>query len=369
MEAPEMWSAIRKQAMAWRETPTLIRFKAELPRNASQRSSGIPGLLQSAHAGAGALFANPMRLATALGAVVGQMPGLEERDRQENAAWLDSASRVEQAHRLTIAWIRSRLPGYPSLVAPQLAPNTPLTTTELTPCLVWEPQERKLGLHLQNPPRQIADALNATEDQRRNVDAAARALGVLVSQTQQFRRLGAANARLEAESRRSLRGCYEQVRDRLASDQMNAFEPHNALRRASFRSAVVSEEIQALTGLAAEYSEAFTSANSLIDFMMSDVFGQLVCYPVGTITCADLEILPAQVTHIEFTSTDSGEYPDPGMVVWLDDALVEDAVRIEDVTLSWASTGQSTLRLTASVLAGTALAWPRAAGPTRTGMP
>ena len=47
-------------------------------------------------------------------------------------AWLGTAAAAEITHGIMTAWLRSRMPGYPDLPTPQLAPGVPLTVPDLS---------------------------------------------------------------------------------------------------------------------------------------------------------------------------------------------------------------------------------------------
>src|SRR4051794_13733633 len=174
MSTTQLWRAIGEQAAAWRATPTISRFVRELPRNARQRTKGLPGLLQGMQAGAGFVDALPLRLATNLRLAAAVMDVDPKQLEADHGDWLAAVGQAEGAHRATVAWLWARLPGYPALPAPQLAPGSPLTTPEFSNRLVWTPGERGQGLQLAEPQPTIAEALGADDAQRRALDQAAR---------------------------------------------------------------------------------------------------------------------------------------------------------------------------------------------------
>lgn len=358
MSTEALWSVIRAQAAAWAATPVLAAFARELPRNATQRSKGLPGLLQEAQAGAASICAHPLRLATYLPLALSVMPLREEQEIQNHRAWFEASKRVEAAHRLTIAWLRARLPGYPNLHAPQLAPGTPLTTTEFTYRLIWAPGERAQRLQFQNPPPEVADALRADKDQRRAIDATSRAVAAAIVRTPEWLRFIQANAGLDSQSTEELRQTRKRIRDRLSPNEVDSYEPSRGLPRNEYRSTVMAEELAALSGAAAEYATTFDAVDRLIETAASDVFGQLACYPVASWPCNKLEITPGEQTVVSFTlEDDSPMWPGLGMVAWLDDPLVIDAVQVMGVSYHWDRTGRTTHDVTAMVLRQTAVAW------------
>lgn len=213
-----LWEAVREQVPGWAATPAFGRFAAQLPRNAPQRQSGLPGLLQAV--GAGRVSAQPLRLGSSIAGLIGWLQGLDSGLRPDSlgktwTSWLDDARRVDSAHRDTVAWLRSRMPGYPSLPAPQLARGTPLTTVEFTTRLAWIPGERARGLQFQSAPPSAAAALQATGQQRHRLDETARALAVAMENSEEWARLAAATDALDRDARSSLQHARAQLNQRL----------------------------------------------------------------------------------------------------------------------------------------------------------
>lgn len=190
----DLWGAVNGLAQTWARLPLIQRFAAELPRNASQRSAGIPGRLQEMEASSGQISAQPLRLSLPI-QMMGQLPSLQAQpSTQQWESWLETVWLIEAAHRLTVAWLRSRIPGYPNFPAPQLAPGTPLTTNEFTDQLIWTRNERSQGLQFQNPPAQISRSLQATPAQQRQIDEGTRGLAAAFERTDEWARLAEATA-------------------------------------------------------------------------------------------------------------------------------------------------------------------------------
>jgi hypothetical protein len=360
-----LWEAIREQAPAWAAMPAFGRFAAQLPRNAPQRQSGLPGLLQAVEAAVDRVSGQPLRLGSSIAGLIGWLQGLDPDSHPDSlgrtwTSWLDDARRVDSAHRDTVAWLRSRMPGYPSLPAPQLAPGTPLTTVEFTSRLAWIPGERQRGMQFQPAPPSAAAALQATGQQQRRLDETARALAIAMENSEEWARLAAATEALDRGARSSLQHARAQLHQRLAADAVDAYEPRLAMRRDEYRQTALSEEINALTAPAREYADAFDAADQLVETIASDVFGQLATYgePATIRRPRDLDIQPSRPRVISFTHTDAG-WPELGMIVWIDDPLIPDTVLITGFTVNLDATTGEAIRLVGSVLAGTAAAWRR----------
>ncbi len=355
-----LWEAIDQHATAWAATPAFDRFAAQLPRRAPQRQTGLPGLLQHLQAGGGWVGSMPLRLGFTTPWLLEEMPGVDAVDLGVTlTSWLEDAQRVESAHRDTVAWLRSRLPGYPMLPAPQLAPGTPLTTEEFTWRLIWKRDERSRGLQMQPaPPPGVASALQVAEDQQRRLDESARALAGAFARTDEWGRLAAAADALDGNARANLRLARATLKQRLAADAVTAHEPRLAMPRDRYRRAVLSEEIEALAGSAREYADAFDAADHLVETAASDVFGQLAAYgePSTFGRPQELDMEPGRPSAVSFALADDS-WPETGMVVWVDDPLTPDAVHITGVSMNIDRATGVAQRVTGTVLTGTAAAW------------
>lgn len=135
---------------------------------------------------------------------------LPELNEQEFYAtyrdWFDAAKRVEAAHRLTCAWLRARMPGYPSLPAPQLAPGSPLVTDEFTFRLIFSPGERAQQLQLRDFPPEVPNELQADAVVAKGLMQASRDVASALVATPEWITLADATAALDDFARAELRG-------------------------------------------------------------------------------------------------------------------------------------------------------------------
>jgi hypothetical protein len=203
-----------------------------------------------------------------------------------------------------------------------------------------------------------AAALQATGQQQRRLDETARALAVAMENSDEWSHLAAATGALDRDARSSLQQSRAQLRQRLAADGIDAHEPSLALPRDNYRQTVLSGEINALTGPAREYADAFEAADQLVETVASDVFGQLAAYgePATIRRPRELDIQPGNPRVVSFTNTDPG-WPELGMIVWIGDPLISDAVLLSGVTMNFGAATGETQHLVGTVLSGTAAAW------------
>lgn len=357
-----LWEAVAEHASAWADLPVVRRFAAQLPRNASQRSRGLPGLLQHVTASGGMVASRPFRLGTnvpqMLSVVAGDAPSIRPAVLNQ---WLEDATRVEGVHRVTVAWLRSRLPGYPQLPAPQLARGTPITTDEFTYRLPWTREELAAGFQFQNPPLKPLEALGATEQHAARAGEAARRLALALAETAQWQRLRAIDAALSPSDRAELAAARKAVADASKPAVVDAHEADLAVPRDAYRQQVVADAVGSLTGPAREYADAFDAADQIVELAGSDVVGQLAVY--GTFVLAGVTELAAHGAGpgtVEFT-VGGMVHPDPGSVCWLDDPLLPDAVHLTGLDWSFDQVAGTRVRATGRALVGTATVWPRPA--------
>jgi hypothetical protein len=356
-----LWGAVNDLAQAWAHLPFVQNFAAALPRNAPQRSVGIPGRLQEMEAGGGDISEHPLRLTATIQFML-RMSFLEAQPPPQRwDSWFETARQIEAAHRLTVAWLRSRMPGYPSLPAPHLAPGTPLTTDEFTKQLIWTRGERTQGLQFQNPPAQIGQILQATPAQQLELVDATRALVLAFERTDEWTRLAAMRAALTDSARADLRQARETLTQQLSRDKVDAHS-QLALARYNYRVTVLSDVLSRLSGSAREYVTAFTAANKLVEVAGSDVFGELTAYgqPTTLSRPRDIDLRPGTFQLVSFARMGGqNNVPGPleiGQILWLGDTLVPDAVRLTGTTSTFMF-NDATERWTGLVLAGTSNAW------------
>lgn len=356
-----LWEAVAEHAATWADFPLVRRFAAELPRNASQRSHGLSGELQHVAASGGTVSSRPLRLGTNVPQILSIIPGGGPPPAPSPVLeqWLKDAVRVELVHRMTVAWLRSRLPRYPQLPAPQLAPGTPLTTQEFTYRLPWNRADLAAGLQFQNPPSEPLRTLGATDVHAARAVKGAQRVALALADMEQWHRLREADAALSPTDRAELVAARRAIANASKPEAVDAHEPHRALPRDAYRGRVVADVVGGLTGAAREYADAFDAADQFVELSCSDVFGQLAVY--GTVPLADVSDLASHgLESVEFAVADRLGV-ELGAVCWLNDPLFPDAVHVTGFTLSFDQATGGRLLATGRRLFGTATVWPRPA--------
>lgn len=362
-----LWRAVSSLAVAWAGTPVVQRFTPDLPRNATQRVTGISGRLQELGAGGAGISGRPLRLTYTISRMSG-MPSSPfsqgSPEPRDWARWLTAAAAAETAHRTTIAWLRSRMPRYPDLPAPHLAPGTPLRADETGFELLWTQDEPVAGLQLQNPATSISQSLQAGPREQRQIINGTRDLGAALEGTEEWQRMDAAADSLTSSSRAELRQARRTLSQRLSRAEMDAHS-QQAHGRSEYRAVVLDEVLATLSGPAEKYARAFEAANRRLDTAASDVFSQLAAYgpPAKVGRPQDIDMRSgSRGPQVSFTRpADDGNGPrwhlEMGQLVWLDDALVRDCVQVTSGEFSFDVLTGERERCTGTVLHGTGQAW------------
>lgn len=369
--SPDMWRAVWRLADAWSEAPLVKAYAASLPRNQPRenrgdRAMGVPALLQHLDSTVGPMM-KPLMLGSRVPVLLGQpliSQGAPAIDQSEVEAWALIANRIEAAHRATLAWLRSRIAGFPILRAPQLAPGTSLTTFEVTTHYTWTKQELMSGLDRLPAPPGVPTLLDADSPLSTELDRAARDLVNALEESPAWNRFRTSLKELDEDAKAALRAARRELKERLAEDVVDAHEERLAWPRAEYRHHTTHAVIDSLTGSAREHADAFGEVHDLLTLVACDVLGELALFgEPWPVSAVNVEIpQPGQpIVAFELQGV-AGIFVTTGQVLWLVDELMPDAVRIERLSMSWDVQGSSH-KFEAQVLVGTGEAWPASMVP------
>lgn len=364
--SPNLWRTVWRFADVWSETPLVKTFAATLPRNQGlqnrgDRATGIPALLQHLEMSAGMMM-KPLMFGSRVPVLLDQ-PLISRSapavDQGEVARWLTMASRIEAAHQMTLAWLRSRLAGYPILRAPQLAPGTPLTTFEMTNHYIWTKQELSGALNQMAAPPGAPDLLGANANASQELDQAARDLVKSLEGSSAWIRFHDSLDELDEAAKVALREARRGLTERLSEEAVDAHEERLALPRAEYRGHTTAEVVDSLTGSAREYAVAFNDVHELLTLVACDVFGELSLFgepwPVPVLNLETPE--PGQPIVAFESQGAAGLFLATDQVLWLSNESVADAVRIETKSMKFDVEGLRD-HFEARVLIGTGEGWP-----------
>jgi hypothetical protein len=198
-----------------------------------------------------------------------KLVGMAEADDyfvdDEAQQWLRDASECGYAFEVMIEWLRSRLPGYPSLGVPHLRPGSPHVPDDPFLCrgFPWIAELRRLGLQfLDPPPLDMLDGKGDLVEAQKDLHAAIR------ERASWARFRGAAMA-LSAPDLAELKSVSTAFRDSVRPDRVAEAAGGLLLAGYEFRAAALRECVDRTTGSVREYLDAFEQVDELITVVAS----------------------------------------------------------------------------------------------------
>lgn len=355
---PSVWRAAGQLALIWQDAPRLREFAAHLPRNAANPRVGLADLLQWVLAGAGGMMSNPFRMSTMIPLAARTLP--EDRRRQlfsDFQPWWESAQRVEVAAQETLSWMRSRLPGFPNIYVPQLAPETPLTTLEISSRQPWLPGLRSRQLQEQDVPQIIGQSLGTVGRVDRDLRQATRDLASALEMSQSWVAFQAAKRELTTEDRSQITAATRRLRVRLSPEALDEYEDIRALPRAAYREHVVAEEVASLPERARAYAKAFEDADALVEDAAHVILSQLCCYGVQRISAGGLEADPVSSEIRLQVQGEPSVPPSIGGLYWVDGVPGADAMFTTEVNFTFDASDGESIFFKGRVLNGSGDGW------------
>jgi hypothetical protein len=323
----ELWATVEALADAWRRTDVARDYAEVLtdPQHALGRR------LREILSSYGGFERQKLLLARILRAV----PEYAGFSREPGAAeFLERGGRLGTAFLWTVEWWRSRLPAYPTMPAPQLIRNGPLSTPELTFRVPWPDELRRQGLQLTSAPPVVAGLLGNTPQ---SLDEPARAVGAALANCPQVHELERAQAGLTDDGRAALSSARDRARMALRPAQVDAAAGDLALNRLAYREALVANVVDSLQGDARRYIDAFDAVDRLIE-QAAALFSQAVVNgPAPKIG----PIFRAERLHGGHGWTEVvvpewvGLFAQIGDVVLFDTPALTDAMYVEGTRLWW----------------------------------
>ncbi len=357
-EHASLWMAVHNLAERWAQTPAMIAMAADLPTNAPHKaglgSATVTARIQDMKAGAGALFSCPFHYADAVTAArdhpffpTGPEPVVDDATLNR---WLAHAANVQRAHLVTHSWLRSRLPGYPMLRIPYLAPDTHLTMDGPYGGHPWEPGELKLGLQLAQMPPVAAKFLGAAPFEQVQFDNALNQLSRALKETPEWRSFDHARAQLTSADHAELATAKRDLRQTIAT--LLSTNPTIGQAHTSIQS-FAHETTATLSTNARSYCQAFDRANDLLHRAACEVLGQLAAYGSPRLVAPTKIDVPAR--GIVRLDADDAWLIDCGAIIHLDDPLFPNALQVREVTMRFDQLDLRPSTITALVLEGTSV--------------
>lgn len=343
MTTADVWAATHDLAEQWRQSALIQRFAEQLPAN-NPSNNGIPEMLRNLDAGTQLVSGQPL-IPNGWEAFAQQIPwvtldvnGLE---------FLASAQPIGFAAELQTAWLRSRLPRYPMIPAPHLAPDTHRTTFEIGRDLAWRREALQGGLQFEATPRGIDQLLGI---EQRSYNQAIHALADALQGTDEWTSFASRSTELTGGSRRELVEARRRLRVLLSEAAVDDHEPTRMARREDYRRHQVATVISDLSDPAREYAAAFERVDELIDWVSLRVLGQAVAYGRPT-RLTEVDEVEREGITIRFHSNTT--FPRTALVQ-IDHPLVPDLAFVTGMSFHFDERGTNISKYEAKILAGSA---------------
>jgi hypothetical protein len=343
VSTPELWSAAAEVVEIWVDSPHVVAVRDELWKDLDSDEAIKPLRILA--------MREPQDIRSMPLAVYKAFPhmGIEltARDRQ----FMAHSLAVEKA----VVWLmwsaRSKLPGFPSIAAPQLAEHSRLTMNNSTP--PWTRQAMQAGFQYQNLAVQVNTSLGV--DCRASVNRLLSAFGTLPSWAD-FQR---AQEDLDADLRSELLAARRSITERAINDDsttdIESDDPWMRLKRAR---TIADKVITELSSRAQTYALAFERVNDEIDLVIANVITSLVAWGPPEILSGvgGLIMLATQPLTVTFQLTGAG-FAQTSRVYWTDDSLVTDAMYVDGFYFGGDQIHGDRIAFDATVLVGTQAAW------------
>lgn len=180
--------------------------------------------------------------------------------------FLSLASDIQLGAFILLEWLRSRLPGYPSLGVPQICQGA-IRSQDVTldPRWPWLAELRRLGLQLQNPPQRLLELFNCEEALLNNV----RRLGAGLRKSVPVQEFARAREDLGSAGAAELLRIRAAVKRETSPEALNRAGGTFVRRQDRQRRALVAQ----LVGNATDSVRSLCEAFDVVDDLLEDVIG------------------------------------------------------------------------------------------------
>jgi hypothetical protein len=343
MSTPALWTAVASVANCWNSSQRVAGLREELWKDLDS-AQAIRPLRHLA-------LREPQEIRTMPFHVYKAFPHLGFDLTERDQRFMTNSAALENALFMLTWFVRSRLPGFPSMPAPQLTPNAYHTMNNFFP--PWTREALSSGLQIQDLSPRIDGYLGI--DCGRPTSELVKAFTQLPS----WQNFATVHSTLTPSVRTELLAARRTIKTRLdTTDGPGGIEfndPRVALSRArEITQGVIAE----LSPPARDYALAFEAVTDEIDRVLSGVLSQLVAFglPETLSGVTGLELTPTTPPTVTFRLP-GGQAAQSGQIYWTDDTLIVDALYIENFRFGGDNVHGNRLAFDATVLPGTRAAW------------
>ena len=232
-----IWLAADAFSDLWIESPHTASFRRALeptphdPQQSPLQAGSVHELLVTYSM----LRSQPLLL----GKRLGRVPDFQQLYAQPDvASWFEVAQRFAFSLVDVVEFLRSRLPRYPMLLAPDLLAGASRVHADgfWDQRFPWEQEVRMAKLHFASEPKVLAQALELPHGGR-EAYAALAALARALHESETWRRFVAAHESLSPEDRDLAKTNLREYRKLVAEDRLDAIAGDTGMRSANMRRA------------------------------------------------------------------------------------------------------------------------------------
>lgn len=343
MSTYELWTALSALTDRWVESGPVGVVREELSKDLDS-DEALTGLRMLA-------FQAPQDIRRMPLAVYKAFPHMGFELSARDLRFMSSSAALDNAV-CALTWaVRSVLPGYPTMPAPQLARDSYHTMDNFSP--PWSREIMRAGVQYENVAQRIDTLLGIRG--RGTVPGLQAAFQALPSWTAFDSCHNALSPDVRTELLAARRTITERTNAQNDSEEIDPGDPYTPLNRARQTTETV---VASLSGDAKDYANAFGSVTEEIDRVIAGVLPQLVAFgPPETLTTAhDLEITATQPPTVAFKLHDN-EFAQKGRLYWTNDSVILDALYVEAAHMAHDNVHDLRFQFEATVLTGTSAAW------------
>jgi hypothetical protein len=315
VSTPELWTAVAELVECWTESSHVNGVREELWKDLDSSAAIRPLQILA--------LREPQDIRSMPLAIYKAFPhmgiDLTPRDRQ----FMAHSAALEQAIVYLMWAVRSKLPGFPMIAAPQLAEKSRLTMDNFTP--PWTREAMRSGFQYQDLSHNINGAVGI------DCDLSLSRLLAAFSTLPSWQAFKAAQQGLTPAVRSDLlaarRMITERAIDENAATEVDSGDPWMRIKRAR---ANADEVIVGLPPKALAYAKAFDRVNDEIDLVIASVITSWIAFgPPDTLSgVGGLNVLATQPPKVTF-QLQGDDFAQTGRVYWTDDSVVTDAIYVD----------------------------------------
>ncbi|MCH9732325.1 MAG: hypothetical protein K0U84_22100 [Actinomycetia bacterium] len=343
MSTEDVWPAVQALAASWSGSPLVQTFLARHPTH-NDSDDVVTEALRNLQGGVTVLTETPL-WTSIWEQVAQQVPSVQLTGEVRD--YLRTIAPLGHAMELTVGWVRSRLPLYPTIPVPQFSPRGYRRSPEYSRRLPWSQPILQANLQAEPAPPSLAVMLGLDSHE---VRSSAQGIAAAFTDSAEWQRYADLAAALTQQDRHVLDDARRRVGVLLNPRLVNEYEPARNARRNQYRRQRVAEVVVELNGRPKELADAFDAIDDLIDHALINIHGQLVVRgDVPLIQPINLELDGLQASF-EF---DRDEACSVGESVRLDDPLAVGAYLIDGTSFNFGQFEALKRRFTAQRLPAT----------------